>query len=450
MKYIGLDIGTTTISSVVADARTASLCDSKTILNNTSVPSANKWEKLQDPDAVVSLCRELLREYREKYPDIAGIGLTGQMHGILYPGSDGKAVGPLATWQDERGNLEYRDGVSYCGYMERETGCHMATGFGLTTHFYNYKNGLVPKAAASLCTIADYVALSLCDNSAPVVHSSNAASLGLFDVKNNRFDMEAVSALGMDTSILPEVSGGERIIGYTGDGIPVVIPIGDNQASYAGSVRTGRDILVNIGTGSQISLVSDRVHQSGELECRPFIGDKFLLAGSGLCGGISFQLMRDLFAGIGSLLGGRQDVNIYNILEECAQEAKNSGDRLIVDTRFRGSRQNPDKRGSINNIGVNNLTPGHLSLGILQGIVGELFAHYENMPDELKQPGFIIGSGNTVRKTELLRQLMVETFQKEVKIPMHKEEAAYGAAILASCIAENRPYEAMDDFIRYI
>lgn len=450
MKYIGLDIGTTTISGVVADTETASLSDSQTIPNDTWIPSANTWEKIQDPEGIFLKCRDMLLHFRENHPDIAGIGFTGQMHGVLYLDASGEAVSPLATWQDERCNLECEGGVSYCDYITRTTGYPSATGFGLATHFYDERNGKTPEKAASLCTIADYVALRLCGNAEPLIHASNAAGLSLFDIGNHRFDMAAVSALDLRPSILPRVADGEPIIGRTGDGIPVVIPIGDNQASYAGSVGFGRDILVNIGTGSQISLAGDRLPISGELEYRPFIGGKYLLTGSGLCGGRSFQLLRDFFAEAGTLLGGERDANIYGILEECARQAKALGNELIADTRFRGSRRDPQMRGAIQNIGIDNFTPGHLSLGILRGIVGELFSHYENMPGELKRSGRVVGSGNTVRKTGLLQQLLSEAFRKDVKIPLYKEEAAYGAALLAMCAVENRPYEAMGDFIPYL
>ena len=39
------------------------------------------------------------------------------MHGILYADENGAAVSPLYTWQDERGNLEYKDGATYAEYL---------------------------------------------------------------------------------------------------------------------------------------------------------------------------------------------------------------------------------------------------------------------------------------------------------------------------------------------
>lgn len=83
---------------------------------------------------------ELIQELRIQYPDIKGIGLSGQMHGILYVDAEGLAVSPLYTWQDMRGSLLYKDGISYAAYLSGQTGFPLSTGFGLVTHYYNKVN----------------------------------------------------------------------------------------------------------------------------------------------------------------------------------------------------------------------------------------------------------------------------------------------------------------------
>ena len=47
----------------------------------------------------------LLDQLLERYPQTASIGLTGQMHGIVYLDREGRCISPLYTWQDGRGNL---------------------------------------------------------------------------------------------------------------------------------------------------------------------------------------------------------------------------------------------------------------------------------------------------------------------------------------------------------
>lgn len=79
----------------------------------------------------------------------------------------------------------YKDGKTYAQYMTTQTGIYMASGFGLTTNFYNIKNHLVPDNAVTFCTISDYVVLSLTEKKSLYLHPSMAASFGLYMDKVN-------------------------------------------------------------------------------------------------------------------------------------------------------------------------------------------------------------------------------------------------------------------------
>ena len=69
------------------------------------MPTANEWEKIQDAGAIVKKAEKLLDDLLDKYPQTERIGLTGQMHGIVYIDQTGTCVSPLYTWQDGRGSL---------------------------------------------------------------------------------------------------------------------------------------------------------------------------------------------------------------------------------------------------------------------------------------------------------------------------------------------------------
>lgn len=108
MKTIGIDIGTTTISGVVlekTDTGKPKVLVAKTIENGSFLTTADDWEKIQDAEKLVKKSRELLNDFLDRYPDVERIGLTGQMHGIVYIDKEGNGVSPLYTWQDTRGNL---------------------------------------------------------------------------------------------------------------------------------------------------------------------------------------------------------------------------------------------------------------------------------------------------------------------------------------------------------
>src|SRR3972149_8196440 len=113
MRYLGFDIGTTSIKCVIFDYDIRKIVDSMIIPNNTWIISAENWERKQNPDKIFRIVNNIILYAISKYNSIAGIGLTGQMHGILYVDNKGRAVSDLYTWQDSRGNLLYDKKYSY-------------------------------------------------------------------------------------------------------------------------------------------------------------------------------------------------------------------------------------------------------------------------------------------------------------------------------------------------
>lgn len=425
MRAVGLDIGTTTISAVVVDTEKKEnmVVDSYTIENGSFIKTDNNWEKIQDADLIMGKTTGLLEEILEKHKDVAWIGLTGQMHGIVYVDENGKCVSPLFTWQDGRGE-------DICHKIDEMFGVKVSTGYGLVTHIYNLKNNLVPKTAAKICTIMDYLGMVLTERKEPYMHSSNAASLGMFNVEKKCFMKEELEQLGVDTEILPEVTDSYKVIGNH-KGIPVMTAIGDNQASFLGSVENmDNSILVNMGTGGQVSVLSDKICIGEGLETRPFNGGKYLIAGSSLCGGRAYALLQNLFKTY-TEAAGVEGIDHYAVMASFLDEksaVKNK--KLHIDTSFSGSRANPDKRGSITNIDVNNFTPQAFIRGVLEGMAEELYQMYANVDESVKaDKNIMVASGNGIRKNIHLQNIMEETFGMKIQIAQNQEEAATGAAL---------------------
>ena len=453
MKTIALDIGTTKICGILIDSQSGELLESRTCSNDSCISDTLPWEKCQDPARILSCCMSILDEFRQiaqKPPDdIVSIGITGQMHGILYLDASGHAVSPLYTWQDERGSQSFSDNNTYASYLSRVTGYPMATGYGLTTHFYMVHNDLVPGEADVFCTIQDFIAMSLAHSPSPLVHSSDAASFGLFNIEKNIFDPAALQQAGIDPVLLPSVTRETKTLGLTPDGIPVSVAIGDNQASFLGSVCDPDAVLVNVGTGSQVSARVRMAASIEGLQFRPFAGG-MLCVGSPLCGGYSYAVLKEFFMQSAGLLDQTQiPANLYQKMDAAAQEVYSAGQPLIVDTRFRGTRENPKLRGRIENISPANLTPGHLCLAVLKGICNELFSLYRKIPDGPPRTT-LIGSGNGIRSSPILQQIFTDTFGLELKIPLYKEEAAYGAALFSLCASGYcRSLQEAQDKIKY-
>ena len=497
MKAIGLDIGTTTVCGVLVDAKTGELLDAKTLTNDSVIESVHTYERTQDADKILVKCKNILEEYLSEQEDIVSIGVTGQMHGIVYVDENGVAVSPLYTWQDGRGDLccpdiqndiqkkltvadsetvenidngnkvannaevaELGNGaITYAAELSKITGYHMASGFGLTTNYYNTKHGLVPEKAKSFCTIPDYVAMSLAGEKRPKMHQTMAASLGLYNMKAGDFDRTAVEKAGMNPELLPEVATTSTLCGaytadmekypaYAGKTIPVAVAFGDNQASFLGSVNQDCKVLLNVGTGGQVSVYSEELVKADGIECRPYLKGSYLMAGSSLCGGYSYNLVKRFFEEIYALAGVDCPKDIYSIMNRIAGEAAEKEKTLTVDTRFNGSRENPALTGSITGLTVDTFHPGDLAYGVLRGLCEELYQFYNVLPENLKDGSHFVGSGNGIRKNPLLQKIARDRFRMKLRIPKYAEEAAYGAVLFSMLASGER--ETLEDVQRLI
>lgn len=429
MKIIGIDIGTTSLSFAVTDRDTLSVIRNYTIANDSFIQTGNPWERIQDTEVILSRIRPVLNEILDTYSDIAAIGITSQMHGIVYTDSCGHAVSPLYTWQDGRGALPAFNGRSICRILSEDTNIKAAPGYGLVTHLYNVRKGIVPADASSFCTIGDYLGMILTGRKTPLVHISQAAGMGMFDVEKLKFMREKIADAGTDPAFLPEVTKKFSILGNY-KGIPVCVSIGDNQASFLGSVTDRADtVLVNAGTGSQVSVMSRQYIEIPGIETRPLTDSSYLLAGAAVCGGSAYASLEKFFREYAAAAGA-PDAPQYDIMKKLLETHAKEDDAWRVRTTFAGTRSNPEDTGSITGIRIGNFHPAAMIRGILNGMAEELYELYL-----LIETGTgthrtkLTASGNAVRKNPAFQKILEERFRMPLTLVQNEEEAAYGASL---------------------
>lgn len=422
---LGLDIGTTSISAVVADMGTKTVLARRTKTHGADLPTDVPGGRIQSVGMLEDAARFLLVALLKQFPGVSSIGLTGQMHGILYLDSLGTPVSPLYTWQDQRS-------ASLCPRLQKITGYPIAPGYGLATHCALMEAGEVPEDARWLCTIMDYLAYVLCGRERLLLHAGNAASLGFFNLEAGQFDPAALEDAGIDASLLPPVTEQAEILGFY-RGIPVSVAIGDNQASFLGSVPDPETMaLVNFGTGSQVSRMVRQIPPLPEntgLEIRPFLEGSWLLCGSALCGGKAYALLEQFFHSFAQRCGLATE-DVYPILNDLAMEGLLQGDLPLVEPTFCGTRTNPGLRGAVHNLSDLNFTPEAFTAGLLLGMARELQDLLAAMPGQ-SITGLAV-SGNAVRHNPALRQAVRKIFHLDTALPPCPEEAAYGAACFAT------------------
>ena len=426
MNVIGLDIGTTTICGVALDCDSGEIRQTVT-LPNDAVLAGKPFEKLQSPEQILQKVTALCDELCEAFAPVA-IGVSGQMHGLVYLNAAGEAVSPLYTWQDESADRP-TGGTTFAAKLSELTGYKMASGFGGSTYYYHQSQRLVPADAACFCTIHDYVAMKLAGKTEPLVHASDAASFGLFDLKGRRFDAAAIQKAGLNEELFPRVTASFEVLGAY-RGAAVCTAVGDNQASFLGSMKKPEGgVLVNMGTGGQISFLCPPDTQPAGMELRPLNEKIDLAVGCSLCGGRAFAALAAFFAECCEMVTGEKPQNVYAAMDRAlAAQPEPLTDELQIRTTLCGTRENPALRGEIQNLGLDNFTPLALMNGFLDGMVDELLT----MTKETGcKASFLVGSGNGLRRNLPLQRRFSAALNLPLHIPLHREEAAFGAALSA-------------------
>ena len=271
--------------------------------------------------------------------------------------------------------------------------------------------------------------MALTGRERPLLHQSQAAALGLYNSASCSFQVEIARSVGMNPALFPSVTGELSLLGEY-RGVPVSVSLGDNQASFLGSVRQARQtLLVNVGTGAQISLYAERPFQAPGAESRPFLGSSCLLVGSTLCGGAAYAALEGFFREY-AVAAGAPDQPQYDVMARLLKEAPSRPWQVC--TAFSGTREDPSASGSVQGLRREDLHPAGFIAGVIYGMAQELYGLYQVMkPGAGLPPQKLVASGNGVRRNPCLQHALAETFSMPLSLVEAQEEAAFGAALSA-------------------
>jgi sedoheptulokinase len=456
--FAGLDIGTTKLCAVAVDAARKKLIASVDEPNNYGVKGekgAGEQDAMGIVNAAFRLLKKLVHSPALRKAKVEGIGVTGQMHGAVLVNKHGKPVTKLVTWQDQRGN-ERMPGTRH-SYVEELaerlggqalelTGGRPATGYGGVTLLRLVTKGKMPKDTRAL-TIHDYMVYLLTGRAC--IDPTDAASWGIFDAAHSKWLDDAAKAVGVNVSVLPEVlPTGSKAGTLTKDaavaagiiaGTPVSVALGDNQASFIGSVQSFRDtVLMNLGTGGQMSVPIRHFVRVAGLETRPLAKGMFLLVGASLCGGRAYQIVEHFLADAGEKLFGRKmDGSIYEEMNKLAAKADANCGGLVMNTLFNGTRRDTSLRGTLAGMDANNLTAANFVRAAIGGMIEELAGFYRVAEKAGAKAKHLAGSGNAVRRNPIVQKELEARIKMPLYIPPYQEEAAFGAALSASRCGDN-------------
>jgi xylulokinase len=258
---LGIDLGTSSVKAVVTDLAGALLGQAKADYTVTN-PQAG-WAETNPADwlaaTVVAVRQALLLSGGE----ICGIGLSGQMHGLVATDAEGHPVRPAILWSDSRAVRQVASYQDLPDQVRARLANPLSPGMAgpllawVATHEVDvYKNtrwALQPK---------DWIRTQLTGRFA--TEPSDASATLLYDFTTDAWDSEVIEALALDANMFPPIlphagyhSGdltvqGAHLFGLR-PGIPVAAGAADTAAAALGSglVDVGSAQLT-IGTGAQI------------------------------------------------------------------------------------------------------------------------------------------------------------------------------------------------------
>lgn len=471
---LGLDLGTTSVSAV-ALSLTGQILHVCSRAHGAEVTELPEDQSEQDPARLLETARTVLQELLahdavQQGGTILGLGLTGQMHGVICLDQTGAPIGNLITWRDRRGMrppvdqpasgrsiLEQMQAALPQDFADR-LGCQLRAGYAVVTLAALRQSGDWAAGVGYLADVTGWLGARL-TGLPPKMDPTFAASWGMYDLTTGGYAREAIQACGFDeqslSRLLPPIAAAGEVLGTISPqvawewglpaGLSIGVGVGDNQASFLGAIRAPeREVLMNIGTGGQVAWRHTGGLRSAEIEMRPLPGGGLLQVGAGLAGGEAYAWLVRQVRGWLSDFGVRPDDDALHahLAAACAQvraadkASRQKGTRAEANPAlecapcFRGTRAEPSRRGAFFNIGTENFSLGHLTEAVLGGIVEglcELHERADARPDCLER---VVVTGNFFQHHPWTAERIAARWGVPVETPAYGEQAACGAAWL--------------------
>ena len=447
MNTIGLDIGTSSVKALLVSASGEVLkVSAPEYPFQTPKPLWSETDPTVWWNATQEAIRQLLDGQEAK--NVGGIGLTGQMHGMVALDASGEVLRPCIMWNDQRSFAECEEMTSLIGKEQvlKITGNPILAGFTAPKILWVQKNE--PDVFSSIDKILlpkDFIRYKLSGEFFSDV--SDASGMSLLNVGNREWSSDILDVLGWKREWLPEVTESTEVSAKLSStaadltglpaGIPIVAGGGDCAAQAVGSsiVEEGK-VSVTLGTSGVVFAQSDeyRVEPQGKLHsfCHAVPG-KWHMMGVMLSAAGSFQWFKNKFGAEESRIEEAGGLNAYDNLTNQAAETEPGSEGCVFLPYLSGERTphpDPHARGAFIGLSLRH-GMGHMARAVLEGVSFGLNDSLSLMRNLGINPSNVILTGGGTR-SPLWKQMLADVFHSNCSMVNAKEGAAYGAALLAS------------------
>ena len=440
MKYlIGIDIGTSGTKSVLFDVEGNVIASA--LEEYPLYQPENGWAEQNPEDWWQAVCKTLKVITASAEGEICGVGLSGQMHGLVMLDEDGEVIRNSIIWCDGRTAKECEEIENLVGHdkLIEITANPALPGFTASKIMWvkkhepeNYKKCkhiLLPK---------DYIRFKLTGEFATEV--SDASGMQLLDIKNRCWSEEILKILDIDSSLLakvyesPDVTGRitNDISALTGlpEGIPVAGGAGDNAAAAIGTgVCCDGKAFTTIGTSGVVFAHTDKPIIDKEGRVHTFccaVPGAWHVMGVTQSAGLSVNWFKNNIANEFS----------YKEIDERCEELPIGSDKLMYLPYLMGERTpilDSSARGVFFGLSARH-TKMNMARAVMEGVSYSLMS----CMDVLKEMNISVsdmalcGGG---AKSNFWKKMMADVYGISLKIMKSEEGPALGAAILAGCAA---------------
>jgi xylulokinase len=418
---VGLDVGTSGVKAL-AISETGEVIGRAEVGYGLSTPRPG-WAE-QDPADWWRATQEALAALA--VGEVAGIGLSGQMHGLVALDAAGEVIRPAILWNDQRTAAECREIEERVGFdrLVELTGNRALTGFTAPKLLWMRRHE--PDAYARIARIMlpkDYVRLRLCGEHA--IDVADASGTLLFDVARRRWSDEVLDALEIPREWLPRVLESPEVSGETAAGVPVAAGAGDQAAGAlgVGAVEPGPASVV-LGTSGVVFSALDAYRADPQARVHVFchaVPQRWHAMGVMLSAAGSLQWFRSALA---------PGVEYDALLQEAARWDPGA-EGLTFLPYLAGERTphaDPDARGAFAGLSLRH-DRGAMARAVLEGVAFGLRDCLDVVREVGAAPELGRASGGGAR-SELWLKIVASALELPLERVAVEEGAAYGAALL--------------------
>jgi len=431
MNFLGIDIGTSSLKSIVINENNEIVEEYtyplkvKSIKSNYSEQNPNDWF-----DGVLANLEKIKS-------NIDGISFSGQMHTLVLLDKNGEIIRDAILWNDGRSTQECFEATELLNGEKNVlsiTGNPFLEGFTLPKILWMKKNETDNYNKISKILLPkDFIIYKLTGNIG--IDYSDASGTGMLDIINNKWSKEIINKLNINSDILPDLYFSNELRGVVKKGkfkgVKIYSGGADNAISAFGNgIIDFGDSVISLGTSGTVFAVTDKKGPDENGEIHFF---NHVLENRKYYMGVMLSATNSLNWFLNNLAN---DIEISNV-ESIIKKIKPGNDRILFLPYLNGERtplRDPNARGVF--FGIKNSTTKYdLLRSVIEGISFGIKDSFDLVKNKTKIEKIRITGGGS-KNLEWVK-IIASMINNPIGIPKVENGGAFGAALMAKYSKSN-------------